>query len=105
MKNINFSFQTGVTRELLEGLSARRYDLVFASYPPAESKLVPVSQQDLVLIVPKGHPLAGAHVIDLADTLSKQKNNPCRSTRVVLLERVTRLELATSTLARWRSTG
>ena len=69
--------------------------------PPAESKLVSVSQQDLVLIVPKGHPLAGAHVIDLADTLSKQKNNPCRSTRVVLLERVTRLELATSTLARW----
>ena len=75
MKNINFSFQTGVTGELLEGLSAKRYDLVFASYPPAESKLVsvPVSQQDLVLIVPKGHPLAGVHVIDLADTLSKQK--------------------------------
>ena len=48
MKNINFSFQTGVTGELLEGISARRYDLVFASYPPAESKLVPVSQQDLV---------------------------------------------------------
>ena len=73
MKNINLSFQTGVIGELLEGLSARRYDLVFASYPLAESKLVPVSQQDLLLIVPKGHPLAGAHVIDLVDTLSKQK--------------------------------
>lgn len=70
-KNIAFSFRTGVTGELLDGLSARQFDLVFASQPSAERKLVsvPVSQQDLVLIVPKGHPLAAQHVIDLADTL------------------------------------
>ena len=30
---------------------------------------VAVSQQDLVLIVPKNHPLAAQHVIDLAETL------------------------------------
>ncbi len=29
----------------------------------------PVSQQDLVLIVPGGHPLAKHHTVDLADTL------------------------------------
>lgn len=70
-KNIRFSFSTGVTGELLEGLNARKYDMVFASRPPAGANLtaIPVSQQDLVLIVPKKHPLAAQHVIDLADTL------------------------------------
>ena len=70
-KNIRFSFSTGTTGELLEGLSARKYDMVFASRPPVGTDLtaVPVAQQDLVLIVPKGHPLAAQHVIDLADTL------------------------------------
>lgn len=34
-KNIRFSFSTGVTGELLEGLTARKYDMVFASRPPA----------------------------------------------------------------------
>ena len=70
-KNIRFLFSTGVTGELLEGLAARKYDMVFASRPPAGMNLtaIPVSQQDLVLIVPKKHPLAAQHVIDLADTL------------------------------------
>lgn len=70
-KNIRFSFSTGATGELLEGLAARKYDMVFASRPPVEMNLtaIPVSQQDLVLIVPKKHPLASQHVIDLADTL------------------------------------
>lgn len=70
-KNIRFSFSTGVTGELLEGLKARQYDMVFASRPPAELNLtsVAVSQQDIVLIVPKKHPLAKQHVIDLAQTL------------------------------------
>lgn len=71
-KNIRFSFSTGVTGELLEGLKARKYDMVFASSPPAELNFtsIAVSQQDLVLIVPKKHPLAAQHVIDLADTLA-----------------------------------
>ena len=70
-KNIRFSFSTGVTGELLEGLRARQYDMVFASRPPVELNLtsVAVSRQDIVLIVPKKHPLAKQHVIDLADTL------------------------------------
>ena len=70
-RSIRFSFSTGVTGELLKGLAAREYDMVFASRPPAGMNLtsVPVSRQDLVLIVPKKHPLAAQHVIDLADTL------------------------------------
>lgn len=70
-KNIRFTFQSGTTGELLDGLRARKYDLIFASRPAEGANLVSVavSQQDLVLIVPKNHPLAAQHVIDLAETL------------------------------------
>ena len=70
-KDIHFTFNTGVTQHLLEGLANRQFDLVFCSQPPAELKLtaVPVSRQDLVLIVPRSHPLASLHTVDLADTL------------------------------------
>lgn len=71
-KNIRFSFHTGVTGELLEGLSERKYDLVFASKPSDELGFtsIPVNKQDLVLIVPNGHPLSAKQTIDLADTVS-----------------------------------
>ncbi len=71
-KNIRFSFHTGVTGDLLDGLSDRKYDLVFASKPSDELGLtsVAVSKQDLVLIVPNGHPLSSRQTIDLADTVS-----------------------------------
>ena len=71
-RNLRFTFNTGVTQQLLEGLTARRFDLVFCSQPPARLQLtaVPVSRQDLVLIVPRAHPLAALHAVDLAETLS-----------------------------------
>ena len=64
--------EEGFTQQLLEGLTARRFDLVFCSQPPARLQLtaVPVSRQDLVLIVPRAHPLAALHAVDLAETLS-----------------------------------
>lgn len=70
-KDIRFTFNTGVTQQLLEGLLAKRFDLVFCSQPPAKLQLtaVPVSKQDLVLIVPRTHPLASLHTVDLSDTL------------------------------------
>lgn len=70
-KNIRFTFHTGVTSQLLEGLQAHRYDLVFSSRPAPEMGFtsIPVEQQDLVLIVPRNHPLARLHTVDLADTL------------------------------------
>ena len=48
------------------------YDLVFSSMPPAELGLSarPVVRQDLVLVVPPDHPLAGRKSIDLEETLS-----------------------------------
>lgn len=68
--DINFTFHTGVTKSLLDGLAARKFDLVFCSKPPAKLNLtaVGVQKQDLVLIVPKEHPLSSRHSIDLSET-------------------------------------
>ena len=57
-RQIQFTFHSGRTQELLEGLADRRYDLVFCSRPAPELGLtaVPVRAQELVLIVPPGHP-------------------------------------------------
>ena len=70
-KDIRFTFHTGVTGQLLDELVNKRCDLVFASKPPVEMGLTAVSveQQDLVLIVPKEHPLSKKHSVDLAETL------------------------------------
>ncbi len=69
--NIQFTFHTGVTQTLLEGLAAKKYDLVFCSQPPANMNFTAVSvqKQDVVLIVPNDHPLAGRHAVDLIETI------------------------------------
>lgn len=68
--DIRFTFHTGVTKNLLDGLAARKFDLVFCSEPPANLNLtaVEVQKQDLVLIVPKDHALASRHAVDLSET-------------------------------------
>lgn len=69
--DIQFTFHTGVTRTLLDGLSARQFDLVFCSRPPEtlEVTAAAVQRQDLVLITPRDHPLAGQHAVDLRETV------------------------------------
>lgn len=70
-RDIHFTFHTGATGQLLEGLASRQFDLVFCSKPSPDRGLtaVPVEKQDLVLITPRKHPLASRHTIDLRDTL------------------------------------
>lgn len=70
-KDIHFSFHVDLTNSLLKSLSEGTFDLVFASKPVHSSSfdIVDVSKQDLVLIVPKHHPLASHYTIDLRDTL------------------------------------
>ena len=70
-KDIRFTFHTGVTSHLLDELAEKKVDLVFSSKPPVEMGLtaIAVEQQDLVLIVPKNHPLAKNHSVDLTETL------------------------------------
>lgn len=69
--DIHFTFQTGVTQTLLDGLSDNHYDLVFSSKPQINTFFTaePIAQQKLVLVVPKGHPLSGYESIDLEQTL------------------------------------
>ena len=52
-------------------MTERRYDLVFASKPPEEENFeaVAVTNQDIVLIVPRGHPLSRRHSVNLEETL------------------------------------
>lgn len=70
-KDIRFTFSTDVTQKLVEGLQAQHFDLIFSSKPQYDAGLssVVVLHQKLVLIVPKGHPLAVYDEIDLNQTL------------------------------------
>ena len=57
---INFTFETGNTRMLLEGLEDGRFDFIFCS-PTHKNEFAStvVSKQGLVMALPKGHELAG----------------------------------------------
>lgn len=72
-QNIDFRFHnsTGLTPDMIEGLKNRKYDIAFCSKMENEPAIefIPVSKQELVLIVPNGHPLCTRDEIDLADTL------------------------------------
>lgn len=70
-KNIRFTFHTERTEPLLKGLSDRAFDLVFSSAPKPELNMtaIPVHEQKLVVIVPKGHPLAERKAVSLEETL------------------------------------
>lgn len=69
--NVQFSFHSGLTLELLEDLVQRKYDFVFCSEPDPALGLnaVSVDSQELVVIVPKAHPLAERENISLEETL------------------------------------
>ena len=69
--NVQFSFHSGLSSELLEDLIQRKYDFVFCSEPDPALGLnaVAVDSQELVVIVPKDHPLAERESISLAETL------------------------------------
>lgn len=70
-KDIQLEFHTDRTQPLLDGLLDQTYDLVFCSQPSPRLHVtaVPVTQQDLVLIVPKNHTLSSQHSVDLTETL------------------------------------
>lgn len=70
-RKVNFNLNTGVTADLLEGLKAKKYDLVICSRLPKEPSIefIPVAQQKLVLIVPSNHPLAIRNTITLSESL------------------------------------
>ena len=67
--NIRFTFNTDITGNLIIGMKEHRYDVLFCSRPQNEQfNIVPVKHQELVLIVPKDHPLSDRTQIALSDT-------------------------------------
>lgn len=72
-KNIQFYFHTSsnLTMDIIRDLKDRRYDIAFCSRIENEPSIdfVPVDRQELILIVPDGHPLADYDTIDLRETL------------------------------------
>lgn len=73
-KNIHFYFHTStdLTQHIIRGLKERRYDIAFCCKVENEPliEFIPIFCQELVLIVPKGHPLEERDSIDLRDTLA-----------------------------------
>lgn len=71
-KNINFHFYNGLTADILDGLKAQKYDIAFCSRADNEPLIdfIPIARQDLVVIVPKHHPLSDRDTICLSETLA-----------------------------------
>jgi Transcriptional regulator len=69
-KNISFSFSQGNTKNIIQELKEEKFDLAFCSFVDNEPDIdfVPLSRQELVVIVPFNHPLAVYDCIDLKDT-------------------------------------
>ena len=70
-ENVTFNFYQGLTDSNLQGLKTGKYDLVFGSFSGNEPTVcfVPVLIQEMVVIVPKNHPLAAKDTIDLGKDL------------------------------------
>lgn len=72
-KNIEFNLfcDKGVTVDILAGLKDKKYDIGFCSKISNEPliEFTPVAKQELVVIVPSGHPLSCKKEINLEDTL------------------------------------
>lgn len=66
-KDIKFTLRQGTTTQLIKGLKEELYDVVFCSYVENEKDIqfTPITKEDLVVIVPKQHPLASYTSIDL----------------------------------------
>lgn len=71
-KKIRFSFSQGNSTDIVKGLIKGKHDLVIGSkisdVPDVE--FIPITRQELVVIVPKGHPLEQKKEIALEDTLA-----------------------------------
>lgn len=68
-KNITFNFSQDVTDVNIDGLKKGNYDLIFGSYNENEPNIefVPITRQEIVAILPVGHPLTGKKAISASD--------------------------------------
>ncbi|MGL5314907.1 MAG: LysR family transcriptional regulator [Peptostreptococcaceae bacterium] len=71
-RGVTFNFRQGITSDLIAGLKSSKYDLIFCSYTENEPDIVfeLLFEDELVLIVPKDHPLHECDSVDLKDVES-----------------------------------
>ena len=64
---VKFHFTVGNTSDIIQGLREEKYDIGFCSMAEKESgiQFTPVGTENLVVVVPKGHPLSYEKAIDL----------------------------------------
>lgn len=64
-----FHFTVGNTSELIQGLKDEKYDIAFCSMMENEPEVsfTPVGTQNLVVVIPKQHPLSGRGEVDLEE--------------------------------------
>ncbi|EET87520.1 transcriptional regulator, LysR family [Clostridium carboxidivorans P7] len=69
-KNVEFSFAQGNTQYLINNLKQGKFDLVFCSFVENEPNIdfIPIAQEELVIIVPKDHPLSNYKSVSLNET-------------------------------------
>ncbi|WP_211746463.1 LysR family transcriptional regulator [Paenibacillus sp. Marseille-Q4541] len=70
-KDITLSFHQGNTQHLIQELKNDKFDIAFCSLLPEEQEeieFIPVTKEELVVIVHPEHPLAQQDDIDLVDT-------------------------------------
>lgn len=64
---VKFHFTVGNTLEIIQGLKEERFDIGFCSMAEQEPdiRFTPVGTENLVVVVPKGHPLSYESSVDL----------------------------------------
>lgn len=69
--NVQFQFTVGNTSEIIKGLKEERYDIAFCSRKEKEHNVVfvPVTREELVVVVPADHELAEKDSVDLQRTV------------------------------------
>ncbi len=65
-KEVTFNFHQDITTKNIEGLKSGNYDIIFGSYVKDEPniKFIPILTQEMVVIMPKGHPLEKCDYIE-----------------------------------------
>lgn len=66
---VRFHFTVGNTSEVIQGLKAEKFDIGFCSMTEKESgiQFTPIGTENLVVVVPKDHPLAGGKAVFLEE--------------------------------------
>lgn len=67
-QHVTFTFTQSYTDRMLEGLKHNEFDVIFGSMADEDNlEFIPIIKEELVVIVPAGHPLADKKSIELSE--------------------------------------